>query len=221
MPSTESIQLIIVPHRPALTDAEIDENIAESLVILCKASGLKAVWRGRKFEDRYTRVYLLLWNNIESSHAYFTSEAYKEFNTKIQPALNGRKIKWTQHALIGSSSTSNDFARFKSIISSPAIEVALTKVVEGGVAGYYGQFEKAVASILDEEPGCDGYFISPQIENPQDQILLINWKSVDAHHEVFEKKPGFKACIDALFDYYAEFVVPWHIVELKLIWGSI
>jgi hypothetical protein len=67
----------------------------------------------------------------------------------------------------------------KSVLSSPAIEVALTKVVEGGVAGYYDQFRKVVVPILNEDPGCNGYFISPQIENPQNQILLINWKSVD------------------------------------------
>lgn len=57
--------------------------------------------------------------------------------------------------------------------------MALTKVVEGGVAGYYSQFNKVVSGVLDDEPGCDGYFISPLIENPQDQLLLINWKSVD------------------------------------------
>jgi heme-degrading monooxygenase HmoA len=144
-----------------------------------RARGLKAVWRGRKFEDRYTLVYLLLWENLESSHAFFTSAAYKEFNTKIQPALHGRKIKWNQHTLVGSSSAFNDKAQLKGILSSPAVEVALTKVVEGGAAGYYEQFEKVVGPILKEEPGCDGFFISPQIENPQDQILLINWKSVD------------------------------------------
>lgn len=55
----------------------------------------------------------------------------------------------------------------------------MTKVVEGGVAGYYSQFSKVVTKVLQDEPGCDGYFISPLIENPEDQLLLINWKSVD------------------------------------------
>jgi hypothetical protein len=31
----------------------------------------------------------------------------------------------------------NDEARLKNILSAPAVEVVLTKVVEGGVAGYY------------------------------------------------------------------------------------
>jgi len=220
MPSAETIQLIFVPHRPTPTDAEIDGNLKASLEILFRANGLETVWQGRKFEDRYTRVYLLLWQNIECSHKFFTSPEYNEFNIKIQPALNGRKIKWTQHALIGSSRIFDDKSRLKSILSSPAVEVAITKVVEGGVAGYYEQFEKFVAPVLHEDPGCDGYFISPQVENPQDQMLLINWKSVNAHHEEFEKRPGFKTCIDALFDYYAEFVVPWHIVGLENIWDS-
>jgi hypothetical protein len=35
-----------------------------------------------------------------------------------------------------------------------------------------------------------------------------------AHHEEFEKKPGFAGCIDALKEYYRVFVVPWHITEI-------
>ena len=119
-----------------------------------------------------------MWEGLELSHAFFTSPAYKEFNTVVQPALNGRRVQWTQHALIGLSDL-NDLAHFQSIIESAAIEVALTNVVEGGVAGYYEQFRKYVAPILDGDLGCNGYFISPQIENPQNQMLLINWKSVD------------------------------------------
>jgi hypothetical protein len=142
------------------------------------APGLKAFWRGKKFEDRYTQVWILLWDSLASSHAFFTSSAYREFNKVVQPALNGRKVGWQQHALIGTSDMDNE-ERLRSILSSSAIEVALTKVVEGGVSGYYDQFRAVVTKILDEDPGCDGYFIGPQIENPQDQLLLINWKSVD------------------------------------------
>lgn len=157
--------------------------------------------------------------------------------------MNGRSVTWTAHALLDHSPFS-DVAHLERTLDSPAIEVALTKVVEGGVAGYYSQFTKVVSGILNDEPGCDGYFISPLIEGPQDQLLLINWKSVDvghpflqpplsmleiwesngvgtnawknlkAHHEEFEKKPGFTACIDALKDYYRVFVVPWHITEI-------
>ncbi len=92
--------------------------------------------------------------------------------------MNGRKIYWTQHALLDHSPLS-DHSHLSSILNSPAIEVALTKVTEGGVSGYYSQFNKVVKGILIEEPGCDGFFISPLIENPHDQLLLINWKSVD------------------------------------------
>lgn len=63
------------------------------------------------------------------------------------------------------------------------MEVALTKVVEGGVSGYYSQFNKVVTRVLDEEDGCKGYFISPLIENPEDQLLLINWDSVDVSRD--------------------------------------
>ena len=145
---------------------------------MVRAKGIVAAWRGRKHEDRFTRVYVVIWDSLESSQQFFTSAAYEEFWNTIQPALNGRKIHWTSHALIGVSAT-NDATRFKSIIGSPAIEVALTKVIEGGVSGYCDQFQRVVVPILNHEAGCEGYFISPQLENPQQQILLINWKSID------------------------------------------
>ncbi|KAJ9132413.1 hypothetical protein NKR23_g11228 [Pleurostoma richardsiae] len=212
MPTKQALQLILIPHRPAVA-AEIENDLAPAFAILQRAKGLKALWRGKKFEDRYTQVALCLWEDLESSHSFFTSPSYAELHKLIQPAMNGRSINWTTHALLDHSRLSS-YAQLASTLESPAIEVALTKVTEGGVAGYYSQFNKVVAGILDNEPGCNGYFISPLIEEPQDQLLLINWKSVDAHHEEFEKKPGFRACIDALMDYYRVFVVPWHITEI-------
>jgi len=92
--------------------------------------------------------------------------------------MNGRHITWQNHALLSTSELDN-VAHLKATLNSPAIEVALTKVVEGGVAGYYEQFRKVVVPILNEDQGCDGNFIGPLIENPQDQLLLINWKSVN------------------------------------------
>ena len=151
-----------------------------------RASGLKVVWRGKKFEDRYTQVALCLWESLQASHTFFTSDAYALFHKTIQPALNGRKVNWANHALLDHSKLS-DRSHLESILSSPAIEVALTKVVEGGTAGYYSQFNKVVTGILDQESGCDGYFISPLIEYPEDQLLLINWKSVDVSSRAFYK----------------------------------
>lgn len=55
-------------------------------------------------------------------------------------------------------------------------------MVEGGVSGYYRAFRSTISRILDDDPGCDGWWISPQVENPQHQILMINWKSVDVRH---------------------------------------
>ncbi|KAG4287326.1 hypothetical protein FPRO06_04978 [Fusarium proliferatum] len=213
MLTSQALQLITIPHRPA-ANAEIGRDLAPAISILKKAPGLKSFWSGRKFEDRYTKVYLALWENLESSHSFFTSSEYAKFHSAIQPALNGRKVTWTSHALMDHSPLS-DHPHLSDALKSPAMEVALTKVVEGGVSGYYYQFSKVVTRVLDEEDGCKGYFISPLIENPEDQLLLINWDSVDAHHEVFEKRPGFRECIDALKDYYKEFVVPWHIVDIR------
>jgi hypothetical protein len=277
----ESLQLILIPHRPVHTDDEINKDLTPAFDILQKsaspksspqlsislvyhideklinlfvnrAQGLQKVWRGKKHEDKHTQIALLLWTTLAASHAFFTSAAYTSFHQAIQPALNGRKIQWQNHVLINSGGAGlDDKPHLFQTLTSRAIEVALTKVVEGGVHGYYSQFSKVVTPILDQDPGADGYFISPLVENPQDQLLLINWKSVDvciaanlssslqsplrgtntnkcdqatytkrgiqAHHEEFEKKPTFKACIDGLKDYYAEFVIPWHIVELKLV----
>ena len=93
--------------------------------------------------------------------------------------MNGRHIEWQNHVLF-SRSALDTAQHLKSTISDAgAIEVALTKVVEGGVAGYYRNFNQTVVPILDNDDGCDGLFISPLLENPQDQLLLINWKSVD------------------------------------------
>ncbi|EXJ63252.1 uncharacterized protein A1O5_11573 [Cladophialophora psammophila CBS 110553] len=217
---SQVLQLIMIPHRPVHTDVEINNDLAPAFDIIQRAKGLQAVWRGRKHEDRHTQVALLLWESLDASHAFFTSSEYTEFHKVIQPAMNGRKIQWQNHASIKSLGL-NDKPHLAKTLRSPAIEVALTKVVEGGVKGYYSQFQMIVVPILDNDPGCDGHFISPLLENPQDQLLLINWKSVDAHHEDFEKRPTFKACIEGLKDYYAEFVIPWHIVGLKLVQGSL
>lgn len=103
----------------------------------------------------------------------------------LQPAMNGRHIDWQNHVILDRSELDN-FAHLTATLKSPAIEVALTKVVEGGVAGYNDRFRQTVVPILDNDPGCDGHFISPLIENPQDQLLLINWKSVDVSAFLFD-----------------------------------
>lgn len=103
--------------------------------------------------------------------------------------MNRRKIHWQQHALLDTSSISTR-ARLDGVLSSPdaAVEVAWTKVVEGGVHGYYEGFIQTVVPILECDAGCDGFFISPQVENPQDQMLLINWKSVDVSDFSFSQE---------------------------------
>lgn len=123
-------------------------------------------------------MYLLLWDSLASSHRFLTSEAYGEFNALAQPGLRGRSITWNQHAAIKATEL-DSMDRFNSILTSPAIEVAWTSVNEGKVNGYLKQFDKVVRPILDSEPGCDGFFISSHLENPHNQVLLINWKSVD------------------------------------------
>lgn len=177
-PTTQVLQIITCPHRPTHTSAEINADLEPAFSLLLQSKGLVAAWQGSRHEDRYTYIYLLLWQDLTASHAFFISPAYAKFHSLVQPALNGRKVHWQQHALVGQFNLS-DKAHLLSIVESPCIEIAFTKVVEGGVAGYYEGFEKTVSKVLDEDPGCDGWWISPLIENPQHQMLLINWKSVD------------------------------------------
>lgn len=49
--------------------------------MVSRASGLKAVYRGKKYEDRFTQVYLLLWQDQASSHAFITSPLYQHFHS--------------------------------------------------------------------------------------------------------------------------------------------
>jgi hypothetical protein len=93
--------------------------------------------------------------------------------------MNGRHITWQNHVLLDRTALDTAQHLQATISKSGAIEVAQTKVVEGGVAGYYEDFNQTVVPILDTDEGCDGYFISPLLEDPQDQLLLINWTSVD------------------------------------------
>lgn len=196
MSESKIVQLVLLPHRPVKDDAEIDKDLKEGLRILGRyvrqinhsyhllltfeksAPGLLDCWRGRKYEERFTQVYLLFWTDLEASHNFLASPSYERFHKSIQPAMNGRRVEWLRHARI-SNSAHNNLESLRNVLGSPAIEVAWTMVVEGGIAGYYERFAKVVTSVLNKDPGCDGYFINPSVENPHAQMLLINWKSVD------------------------------------------
>ncbi len=158
----------------------------------CRAHGLIAAWQGKRHEDRYTQIWILLWQNLASSHAFFTSPVYRQFHNDIQPALHGRSIHWQQHALVDTGDL-DSLDRLKAMVKAPAIEVALTKVIEGRVSGYYDVFHSTIGPILDGEDGCGGWWVGPQIENPQHQILLENWKSVDVSYPTL-------SCMQAVHD---------------------
>lgn len=182
--NSPALQVITIPHRPTPTVEEIDSELSGPLSIILGAPGLVAAWKGRRYEDKFTILLVLLWSDISASHAFFTTALYNKFHKSMQPSLKGRKITWQQHALIGRSALS-DMAHLKSAIESPCIEFALTKVVEGEVAGYYEAFQRVVSKILDKDPGCGGWWISPILENPQDQLLLINWNSFNVSPRPF------------------------------------
>ncbi|KAK5195066.1 hypothetical protein LTR96_002936 [Exophiala xenobiotica] len=213
------VQLVVLPHRVVLSEAELEKEWTTALKVLQSANGLIAQWEGKKHEEMNVKAWILLWKDLESSQRFFTSRSYYEFNQAIQPALFGRRIQWNQRAFIDSS----DWSGLKNLnhaVTSPALEIAWTQVVEGGVAGYHEQTRNVTGPIMDKELGCGGYFVAPSIEDAHRLMVLINWKSVDAHHQEHEKGPAFRKCIEASEDYYAVFVVPWHIVDIKLIFGQ-
>jgi hypothetical protein len=99
------------------------------------------MWRGKKHEDRHTQVALLVQESLAANHSFFTSSDYTEFHRVIQPATNVRRIDRQNHALIDATDI-DDTVYLPRTLESPAIEVALNKVVEGGVAEYYSQLRK-------------------------------------------------------------------------------
>jgi hypothetical protein len=99
-------------------------------------------------------------------------------NQILQPALFGRSLQWNFRAQVGSTPYSG-LAELSKIVTSAALEVATTLVVEGGVAGYYKVTRDITGPIMDGEPGANGFFVAPTIEDPQAQMVLINWTSVD------------------------------------------
>lgn len=121
---------------------------------------------------------MLIWQNLASSHAFFTSPAYRQFHNEVQSALNGLSIHWQQHAILGTSDL-DSLDRLGAVVKAPAIEVALTKVIEGRVSGYYVVFRSTIGRILDGEEGCGGWWVGPQMKDPQRQILLESWRSFD------------------------------------------
>ncbi|CAD6583532.1 MAG: hypothetical protein ASARMPREDX12_001297 [Alectoria sarmentosa] len=162
MSSPRAVQFIYVTHRPVHSDDEIIKDLEPVLSILVKAQGLIAARQGKRHEDRYTQVWILLWRNLASSHTFSTSPAYRRFHIGIQPALNGRSIHWQQHALAGTRGL-DSLDRLKAIVRAPTIEVALTKVIEGRVSGHYDVFHSMIGPILDGEDGLDGWWVGPQI----------------------------------------------------------
>jgi hypothetical protein len=113
-----------------------------------------------------------------SSQNFRTSESYHQVNQNLQPALFGRSLQWNFRALVGSTPYSG-LAELSNIVTSAALEVATTLVVDGGVAGYYKVTRDITGPIMDAEPGAKGFFVAPTIEDPQAQMVLINWTSVD------------------------------------------
>ncbi|KAL6244963.1 hypothetical protein RBB50_007738 [Rhinocladiella similis] len=85
------------------------------------------------------------------------------------------------------------------------------------------EFRDGVADLLDGGPHLAFRFHMTQkaLLRTHDRVTRDHPSLRARHHEDFEKRPTFKACIDGLKDYYAVFVIPWHITDLKLVHGSL
>lgn len=94
----------------------------------------------------------------------------------------GREIEWKTRAFCNDSPGSS-LQTLANVVDSPAIEVAMTHVVNGKVSGYYGAGAET-GPLMAAVEGFQGAFLSPSIEDPNRQVLLLNWKSVEVGSKV-------------------------------------
>ncbi|KAI8938091.1 hypothetical protein NX059_005761 [Plenodomus lindquistii] len=217
---TQLLQIAVVPYKASIDKEEVLTSLEPAIQILHKTKGLLAHWQGEKYEELRVLVWILLWEDYASYEAFFTSAPYGEFTKILDPILFGRKIRWDLRAFVRPGS-GGDLEALGNIVSSPAIEVATTVVVDGKVHGYLNEGFAEAGPLMAAQPGFQGAFVAPSVEDPQRICLLINWKSFEAHHKDFENTEAFTTIISRLSEYYGQFVVPWHIVRNKLLFGGI
>ncbi|KAH7072515.1 hypothetical protein FB567DRAFT_538298 [Paraphoma chrysanthemicola] len=214
---TQVFQIAVVPYLASVDHDEARELLKPVLRIIHATKGLLAHWQGEKHEELRVLTWMLLWEDYASFEAFFTSAQYEQLTEIMKPILFGRRIQWDYRTFVRPEAIES----LANVVLSPAIEVATTHVVDGKVHGYLNKGVVANGPIMADVTGFQGAFLAPTIENPNRICLLINWTSVEAHHKDFEKTPAFKECISHLSEYYDQFVVPWHIVRNKLLFGNI
>jgi hypothetical protein len=109
---------------------------------------------------------LVLWENYLASLDFYTSKDYGVALEAWTPFLAGRDLITRRHILV------HDIGQLEQAIATRSIEVAMTRVKPGKVAGYYAAFMGTVDGVLKSDPGCDGYYINSVLEDPDWQVTI-------------------------------------------------
>ena len=93
------------------------------------------------------------------------------------------------------------------------LEVAILDVKPGQEEAFEGDFSTAVAyiSVID---GYDSHELQRCIERPNRYLLLVRWRTLEAHTEGFRKSPQYQEWKRLLHHYYDPFPTVGHFVRV-------
>ncbi len=100
--------------------------------------------------------------------------------------------------------------------SNPVLEVAILDIKEGLEKNFEDTFNKAQGVIM----GIDGYLsheLQKCIEKHNRYILLVRWKTLEAHTTVFRKSEQYKEWKSLLHHFYEPFPEVEH---YQLVFGN-
>jgi heme-degrading monooxygenase HmoA len=72
-------------------------------------------------------------------------------------------------------------------------------------AGRTGEFDNAyrrAGALLDASPHCQRWEATRSVEEPEKQIVRIEWDSVEGHLQGFRKSDDFKPFLEAIGPFY-------------------
>jgi heme-degrading monooxygenase HmoA len=69
------------------------------------------------------------------------------------------------------------------------------------------EFEEAyrrAGAFLDSSPHCERWEVARCVDEPEKQIVRIEWDSVEGHLQGFRKSPDFKPFLEATGPFYKD-----------------
>lgn len=71
------------------------------------------------------------------------------------------------------------------------LEIATIEILPGKEYGFE-RGVRAAKPLFDRAPGCHGVSLRRIVERPSTYLLLVEWESVQAHTEGFQKSADFQ-----------------------------